>query len=106
MCNLYFCIYIYQNSLLRVCPQSFSQNRISHDLWVDHDDVVGFAIFVEINGCRLEKVRSVVEVFMASKVWRFPQMGGTPNSSELYHIYIYLLKPMVTWGSPINIRQY
>ena len=31
MCNLYFCIYIYiyQNSLLRVCPQSFSQNRIS-----------------------------------------------------------------------------
>ena len=90
ICAISISVYIYQNSLLRVCPQSFSQNRISHDLWVDHDDVVGFAIFVEINGCRLEKVRSVVEVFMASKVWRFPQMGGTPNSSEFYHIYISL----------------
>ena len=86
-----YSIYIYQNSLLRVCPQSFSQNRISHDLWVDHDDVVGFAIFVEINGCRLEKVRSVVEVFMASKVWRFPQMGGTPiRIIPFIYIYIYI----------------
>ena len=47
-------------------------------------------------------LRSVVEVFMASKVWRFPQMGGTPKSSELYHLYIYISWNLWWLGDPLS----
>ena len=78
---VHICIYIYIHIHKRAFsgyPLSRFGKKLSDDLWVDHDDVVGFAVFVEINGGRLEKVYGRSR-FYHPKFGGFLKGGGTPS---------------------------